>query len=196
VTAPARSRGRERLPRLGWLTLVWVLLWGTFTVQSLVGGVLVAVAVTALFPMPPAPDRLPVRPLRVLGLVGYLLYDLLVSTLGVSWQTLRYGGRARGVILELPLCSSSDRVATVLANAVTLSPGTAVLQFSPDQGVWYAYSLGPRDLAGAERTRRQVLDMQRRVLAAFGSPAEHARAVEALRAVSAGSTAPTGEVQR
>ncbi|MCO1654321.1 Na+/H+ antiporter subunit E [Pseudonocardia humida] len=173
---PARAGWRDRLPRIGWLTLVWVLLWGTFTVQTVVGGVLVALVVTLLFPMPPATDPIPVRPLRVLGLVVFLAYDLVASTLGVSWQILRYGPRARGTILEVPLYSSSDRVATVLASAVTLSPGTAVLHFAPDQGVWYAYSLGPRDEAGVERARRQALDMQRRVLAAFGTPEEQARA--------------------
>jgi multicomponent Na+:H+ antiporter subunit E len=176
---PAGARWRDRLPRIIWLTLVWVLLWGTFTVQTIIGGVVVALVVTLLFPMPPATDPLSVRPLRVLGLVGFLIYDLVVSTFGVSWQILRYGPRARGTILEVPLHSSSDRVATVLANAVTLSPGTAVLQFAPAQGVWYAYSLGPRDPAGVERTRRQVLDMQRRVLAAFGTPEEQARAAAA-----------------
>jgi multicomponent Na+:H+ antiporter subunit E len=176
ATGGRLSRWRDRLPRICWLTLVWVLLWGTFTVQTIIGGVLVAVAVMALFPMPPAPDRLPIRPLPLLGLLGFLAYDLVASTVGVSWQVLRYGPRARGTILEVPLYSSSDRVATVLANAVTLSPGTAVLQFAPERGVWYAYSLGPRDHDGVERTRRQVLDMQRRVLAAFGTPEEQARA--------------------
>ncbi|WP_214403077.1 Na+/H+ antiporter subunit E [Pseudonocardia lacus] len=171
-----RAGWRDQLPRICWLTLVWVLLWGTFTVQTIVGGVLVALAVTRLFPMPPATDPIPVRPLRVLGLVGFLVYDLVVSTVGVSWQVLRYGPRARGTILEVPLYSSSDRVATLLASAVTLSPGTAVLHFAADQGVWYAYSLGPRDEADVERTRRQVLDVQRRVLAAFGTPEEQARA--------------------
>jgi multicomponent Na+:H+ antiporter subunit E len=53
-----------------------------------------------------------------------------------------------------------------------------VLQFAPRQGRWYAYSLGPRDLDDVERTRRQLLDMQRRVLAAFGTPEEQARAAE------------------
>lgn len=176
TTGGALSRWRDRLPRVCWLTLVWVLLWGTFSVQTIIGGVLVAAAVVALFPMPPAPDRLPVRPLPLLGLLGFLAYDLVVSTVAVSWQILRYGPRARGTILEVPLYSSSDRVATVLANALTLSPGSAVLQFAPERGVWYAYSLGPRDHAGVERTRRQVLDMQRRVLAAFGAPEEQARA--------------------
>lgn len=158
---------RDRLPRILWLTVVWVLLWGTFTLLTVVGGLVVAVLVTLLFPMPSAPDRLPVRPLRVTALAGYLVYDLVVSTLEVTWQTLRHGRRARGAIVEVPLGSRSDRVVTVMAAAVSLSPGTAVLRIDLERGCWFVYALGPRDPAGVERMRRRVLDLQRRVLVAF-----------------------------
>jgi multicomponent Na+:H+ antiporter subunit E len=176
------TRGRllRRLPEVAWLTLVWVLLWGTFTPLSVVGGVLLAVLVTAVIRLPLPPERLPLRPLRLLGLAGYVLYDVVVSTVQVSWQTLRYGPDARGAILAVPLLSASDRVVAIVANAFTLSPGTITLQVDAQHRLWYVYALGPRDRAGAERVRQQALDMQRRVLVAFGSPDEIAEA-ERLR---------------
>lgn len=172
----AASRIRAGLASVVWLTAVWVLLWGTFTVASIVGGVLLAVLVVALFPMPPAPDRLPLRPLRLLGLLGYLAYDVVVSGADVSWQVLRHGPRTRAAIIAVPLLSASDRVVTVMANGLSLSPGTMALQVDHDHEVWYVYVLGPRDRAGVERARKRVLDMQRRVLAALGTPAELAEA--------------------
>jgi multicomponent Na+:H+ antiporter subunit E len=162
----------SRLPSVLWLTVVWVLLWGTFSTASIVGGVLVAVLVTALFRLPPATDRLPVRPLHLLWLVLFLIWDLVVSGVEVSWQVLRHGPRARGAIMAVPLISDSDRVVTVMANALSLSPGTMALQIDHDHDVWYVYALGPRDDAGVERSRRRVLDMQCRVLAALGAPEE------------------------
>lgn len=178
------TRLAHRWPTAIWLTLVWVLLWGTFTPLCIVGGVVVALLVTALFPLPEALDRLPVRPLRLLGLVAFLAYDLVVSALEVSWEVLRYGSRARGAIVAVPLLSRSDRVVTVMANAVSLSPGIMVLQIDQDRGVCYVYALGPRDRAEAERARLRTLDMQRRVLAAFGSPAEVAEAERVSREVA------------
>ncbi|MGH3587522.1 MAG: Na+/H+ antiporter subunit E [Pseudonocardia sp.] len=169
-----------RLPSLVWLTLVWVLLWGTFTTASVVGGVIVAVLVTVLFRFPRSSEHLPLRPLRLLGLFAYLAYDLVVSGAEVSWQVLRHGPRARGAIIALPLLSDSDRVVTVVANAVSLSPGAMLLQIDQDHDVWYVYALGPRDEAGVERIRRRTLDMQRRVLVALGSPAEVAEAEKAI----------------
>jgi multicomponent Na+:H+ antiporter subunit E len=175
-------RLRARLPSVVLLTLVWVLLWGTFTTASLVGGLLVALLVAAVFRLPVATDRLPLRPLRLAGLVLYLIWDLLVSGVEVSWQVLRYGRRASGAIMAVPLLSNSDRVVTVMANALALSPGTMALQIDHDHDVWYVYALGPRDRKAVERSRRRVLDMQRRVLSALGEPAEAAEAERLMEA--------------
>ena len=165
MTVPdARPSGgwiRARLPSVLWLTMVWVLLWGTFTPLSLVGGVLVAVLVMALFRQPPASGRLPVRPLRLLGLVAYLAWDLVASAVDVSWQVLRHGPRARGAIVRVPLLTESDRVVMVMANALSLTPGMMALHIDHDHGVWYVYVLGPTDAAGVERARNRTLAMQR-----------------------------------
>jgi multicomponent Na+:H+ antiporter subunit E len=93
------ARLRPRVVEIVWLTLVWVLLWGTFTPLSIVGGIVVATAVIASFRFPPAAAHLPVRPLRLLGLAAYLAYDVGVSGVEVSWQTLRYGRTARGAVI-------------------------------------------------------------------------------------------------
>ena len=167
---------RPRALEIVWLAVVWVLLWGSFTPLSIVGGLVVAVAVLAAFRFPAPGPYLPLRPVRLLGLVGYLAYDVVVSGAGVSWQTLRHGRRARGAVLALPLVSDSDRVVTVIANALSLSPGAMVLQIDQEHGLWFVYALGPRDRDGVERTRLRTLDMQRRVIAALGTDAELAAA--------------------
>ncbi|OZM78437.1 Na+/H+ antiporter subunit E [Pseudonocardia sp. MH-G8] len=193
MTIPDESDGptlarriRARLPSVVWLTVVWVLLWGTFTPASVVGGVLVALLVTALFRLPLSRERLPIRPVRLFGLIGYLAYDLVVSGAEVSWQALRYGSGARAAIIAVPLLSTSDRVVTVMANALALTPGSMALQIDPDHNVWYVYSLGPRDHEGVQRARRRTLDMQRRVLTALGTPAELAEAERLMAAVPVG----------
>lgn len=177
---------RPRVLEICWLALVWVLLWGTFTPLSMAGGVVVGIAVITAFRFPPAAAHLPVRPLRLLGLVGYLVYDAVVSGAGVSWQVLRYGPGARGAVFAVPLLSESDRVVTVIANALSLSPGAMALQIDHEHGLWFVYALGPRDEAGVERTRRRTMDMQRRVIAALGTPEELAAAEEYLARTGSG----------
>lgn len=170
----------RRLPEIAWLAFVWVFLLGTFSVASVVGGVLVGLAVTAAFRLPLPPDRLPLRPVRLAGLALYLAWDLVVTGLEVSWLTVRDGPRVRGAVLAVPLLAGSERVIAVVANAFSLSPGTLGLQIDRERGLWYVYVLGPRDEAEAEKARRSVLAMQRRVLAALGSPEELAAADRAL----------------
>jgi multicomponent Na+:H+ antiporter subunit E len=75
-----------------------------------------------------------------------------------------------------PVLTSSQRVVTVMANALSLAPGAMALEIDHERGVWYVYALGPRDAAAVERARRRVLDLQRRVLAALGTPEELAEA--------------------
>jgi multicomponent Na+:H+ antiporter subunit E len=39
-------------------------------------------------------------------------------------------------------------VVTVVANALSLSPGAMALQIDHAHGLWFVYALGPRDGAG------------------------------------------------
>lgn len=151
-----------------WLWAVWVLLWGTFTPLTVLGGAVVAVLVLRAFPVRPLP-RLPLRPGPLLGLVGFLALDLVRSSLEVTRETLRRGPHSRGAILELPLASTDDRVVALVAAAYTLTPGTIVVQIDNARSRWYIYVLGPRDAAGTEAARDHALDVQRRVVATFGS---------------------------
>ena len=165
---------------VAWLTVVWVLLWGSFTLLTVVGGVFLGWLVTAIWP-PGAVVRLPFRPLPLLSLVAFLARDIVVSSLQVSRETLRYGPRSRGAILDLPLLSTSDRVVALIAGAYTLTPGTLVLQIDLRGGRWFIYVVGPREDEAVERARHEALEVQRRVLDAFGSPDERAAAHELER---------------
>lgn len=161
-----------RLPQLIWLTAVWVLLWGTGSALTVLGGVVVAVLVTAAFPLPPIPGHLSIRPWRLLRLAGYLIVELVVSGVEVSWETLRYGPRATAGIVEVPLLTGSDLVVAAVANAVSLAPGEFVLQIDSRRRVCYVYGLGIRSAEDVARMHRQVLALQRQVVAALGSPDE------------------------
>ena len=157
----------RRLPQVFGLTLVWVALWGVLSVKIVVGGLLVALAVTFLFPTPLL-DRLPFRPLAALRLVGFVLLDLVMSGFAVGWQILRYGRRARAGIVAVPLLTRSGRVATVVAGALALTPGSFALQLDRRRGVWYVYALGLAAPDDARKVRAQVLLLQQRVVAAIG----------------------------
>ena len=167
-------RALRRLPQVLALAVIWVGLWGVASVKIVLGGLLVGLAVTWLFPMPIL-AALPVRPWPLLRLAGFLLVDLVRSGFSVAWVTLAQGPRARAGIVAVPMLTRSGRVATMIAGALSLAPGSFVLQLDRRRGVWYVYALGLHPVDGPRRVREQVLTLQRRVIAAFGPPDEVAR---------------------
>ncbi len=179
------ARALHRLPLLAWLVLVWILLWGTYDAGTVLFGVVVAVLVMTVFPSPPIATNMVVRPGRVVQLVLHLVWDLVISTARVAWQAVRQGPRTTAGIVAVTLVTDSDHLTAMVANAVSLAPGTFVLQIDRAHRICYVYQLGMRE-GDAEAVRRAVLTWERRVVRALGSADE-----VALVGRSTGGDAPT-----
>lgn len=175
---------RARVIQLVWLTAVWLLLWGMADALTLLGGVLVAVLVTVAFPPPARSEHLPLRPLWLLRLAGHLAVDLVLSNLRLSWEIVRHGRRSTAGIVAVPLFVDAEMLVATIANGVSVVPGTLMLQIERRNRVCYVYQVGMRGPGDADRVRRDVLTLQRQVIAALGSAAELAAVDAELRALS------------
>ncbi|WP_104525144.1 Na+/H+ antiporter subunit E [Blastococcus atacamensis] len=163
---------RHQLPLLVWLVVVWNLLWGTWSWANLLGGIVVALAVTWLLPLPPVVGGTRVRPLGLLVFLGSFLVDLVSSGAQVAWQTVRPSGIDRSAIIRVQLRTDSDLLLTILAESVTLVPGSMVLDLDRDRSVLVLHVLHVRDEADVERQRASVLVQEERVVRAFGTADE------------------------
>jgi multicomponent Na+:H+ antiporter subunit E len=161
-----------QLPALCWLTLIWVTLWGEFSVLTVVGGFLVAVVVSLVFPLPPLRMDLRVRPLRLLWLVVRFLGDVVVASAQVAWTTLQLRRQPVNAVIEVDLRTTSDFVLTVVAEMVSLVPGSLVVEVRRSTHTLFLHVLDAKNLAGAEKMRRQVFDLERRVQRALGAHTE------------------------
>jgi multicomponent Na+:H+ antiporter subunit E len=166
------GRWRDRAVAAAGLTAIWVLLWGTFTWLTVVGGVLVAVAVLAVFPLPAVTYAGRIHPLGVLAFAARFLTDLVLASAQVAALAFRFGHRPRSAIIAVPLRVRSDLALTLTAEAVSLVPGSLIVEVDRGRGVLYVHVLGVADAAEAARYRENVLDVERRIIRAFGSPAE------------------------
>lgn len=170
AVANGLTRPLRQPARMFWLWLVWMLLWGKLSLLAALGGVIVAAAVLAAFPFRPLGAAPRVRPLRALGLIGYLIIDLVPSSIGVAIQMIKFGPATPSAIVAVPLRTRSEVVSTLVANAVSLAPGNSVLEVDHDAGMFYVHTLNPPEAA-----RATADDLQRRVMAAFpdrtGEPA-------------------------
>ena len=168
------SRLRHQLPLLVWLVVVWNLLWGTFSWANLLSGALIALVVTTLLPLPTVEASGRFRPVAALRFLGRFLLDLLVSSAEVSWLAFR-PGRHRSAIITVQLRTDSDLLLTVIAEALSLVPGSLVLDLDREHSVMAIHLVQVRDLEHVERQRANVLGMEDRVVRAFGSAEDIAR---------------------
>jgi multicomponent Na+:H+ antiporter subunit E len=190
ASAPATAhRLRHQLPLLAWLVVVWILLWGTWSWANLISGVIVAVAVTLLLPLPPVVGGTRMRP-AVLVFLGHFLVDLVLSAAQVAWQTIRPGGIHHSAIISVQLRTDSDLLLTIVAEALTLVPGSLVIDMDREDRTLSLHILHVRDEADVERRRAAVLAEEERVVRAFGSADEIAALASGAIPAGAGRRTP------
>jgi multicomponent Na+:H+ antiporter subunit E len=176
VTAPASERLthqlRHQLPLLGWLVLVWMLLWGTWSWANLISGTVLAVAVTVLLPLPPVVGGTRLHPVGLLIFLGHFFLDMVLSAAQVAWQTIRLRAVGQSAIIRVQMRSDSDLLLTIVAESLTLVPGSVVIDMDRGERTLSLHILHVRDLADVERRRAAVLAEEERVVRAFGSTEE------------------------
>jgi multicomponent Na+:H+ antiporter subunit E len=185
---PAHSRLRHQLPLLGWLVLVWVLLWGTWSWANVLTGLFVGLFVMLLLPLPPVVGSTRVRPLPLLSFVGHFLVDLVVSGAEVAWRALGPGGVRQGAIVRVQLRADSDLLLTVVAETISLVPGSLVLDLDREERLLAIHLLHADDLDDVARQKAAVLATEERIVRAFGAAAD----IEGLTADRPGARSSTG----
>lgn len=166
-----RARIGGRLPLLGWLTLVWVALWGSVTPANVLGGLAVAVLVLLGLPLPPVESAGVVRPRALLRFGLYFLVDLVQS----SWQLVKLvlwrGHPLRQAVVAVPVRGASDQLLTLLANAISLTPGTLTLEVDRPNSTLYVHVIDVGHGNDAvEKVRAEILHIERLAIEAIGSP--------------------------
>ncbi|MGY1746102.1 Na+/H+ antiporter subunit E [Blastococcus sp. SYSU D00695] len=166
------ARVRSQLPVLVWLVLVWILLWGTWSWANLVSGTVVALLVTTLLPLPSVVGGTRVRPGPLLSFLGHFVVDLVVSGAQVAGLALGPRGRQRSAIVQVQLRTDSDLLLTMVAESLSLVPGSLVLDLDRERRRITVHLLHVRDRAQVERERAAVLVVEERLVRAFGSAEE------------------------
>ena len=169
-------RRRPNLPALVVLTVVWVLLWDHVSLFLVLTGLLLALLIGWVFPLPPIELHGKIRLVPLVRLVYRLLADVVVASLSVVRLVFRFGHTPQSSIIRVKLRSRSDLYLTQTAELVSLTPGTIVVETHRASGTLYLHVLATVEDAELDRAAQAVLDAEARVLRAFGSAEE----VEAL----------------
>ncbi len=101
------------------------------------------------------------RAWRTVEFAAFFLWELILANLRVAVDILRPRMRLQPAVVAIPLEESSPAQITLLANLITLTPGTLSLDVSSDRRVLYVHTMHVGDV---ERFRRTIKEQfERRV---------------------------------
>ena len=161
-----------RLWTMAWLTFVWVLLWGTYDIATVVSGLGIALLVLIALPLPRVPVEGRIHPLTILELVIRLVIDLFRSSLQVAWLSVRPGKPPLSAVVRARLAIKSDMVLTLAVDYLNLVPGTMVVEIDHSRRLLYVHLI---DASSPEKVKAfygQVATIERLFIKAFERESE------------------------
>ncbi|MET4158344.1 Na+/H+ antiporter subunit E [Agromyces sp. PvR057] len=172
----------RQLPLLVALVALWGFLWDHIDLLTVVSGIVLAVLVTRTLYLPPVLLSGRFNPWRGLLLGLRMMFDVVVASLQVAWYSISPWWKPMNSIIAVQLLTRSDLVTTLTAEAISVVPGTVVVDIDRERGLLYLHALGTRTPADLERTHRDVLGTEERIVLAIGTHAQAASVREARRA--------------
>lgn len=152
-----------------WLTALWMVLWRDPSLGTFVAGAAVAAAVVGAVPGRHQREaRHSVRPAALAAFVGFFAWKLVEANLVLAREIVTRKDHLQRGIVAIAVPDTSDLVATIVANAITLTPGTVTLESRRDPRTLYVHVLHLRDV---EAVRRDVHRLQSMAARAF--PTRH-----------------------
>ena len=148
------------------LGVIWVALTGDLSGANVAFGILLGwLAMRVGRPLGPDPVFARVRPLKAVGLLLYLAWQIVVANLKVVAAILGPRRRLRPALVAVPLDVTTDGQIAALANLISLTPGTLSLDVSPDRRSLYVHAMSA---SSPEALRREIKEgFERRVLEAL-----------------------------
>jgi multicomponent Na+:H+ antiporter subunit E len=152
----------RRLLTVALLVMAWCALWGSVSVANILSGTLVAVAATVFSGVDRNAGGLRIVPLlHFVWLVGV---DLVVSTAHVAWEILTPTDYTDEAIIAVDTNVESRSHFLLLVVAITVTPGTAVIDSDGDTGRLYLHLLHAEKAPEIEQHVRHLAELACRAL--------------------------------
>lgn len=160
------------LPLVLWLVLVWGALWQDFGLGNLVFGALIAYVIVNFFYLPPVELTGRFNPLLLVPFLGRFLFQLVTASFEVFWLALTKGPTLRNAVVAVQLRSHSDILVTVTGHAISLIPGSLVLEVDRSTSTLYLHALNVGNEEDADAIRRDVRATEAWLIRILGSRAD------------------------
>lgn len=160
---------RPSLVSIVWLTIIWVMLWGEFSVRSVLGGLAVAFLVSIVMPMPRAAnEKMVVRPIATARLIGVFIWDVVKASAHITVFIIT-GRKPQAAIIRVHTRAESDIFLMLTSAFTALVPGSIVIESHRLTGMMYVHVFDVSGENGLQAAHDTVLRQEERILRAFGS---------------------------
>ncbi len=147
------------------LAIIWAAVSGSFTPANLLLGLVLATGSLYVIREQVGSLGYFARARRIASLAILFIYELILSAWRVAVLVLSPKMDLKPGIIAYPLTVQSDFEITLLANLITLTPGTLSVDVSEDRSTLYVHCIDCSDL---EATKRDIADgFERKILEAF-----------------------------
>src|SRR5436305_1695142 len=109
-----------RIGTLLWLAVIYMALWGDFSVANVLAGLVIGALIMLALPLPRVPIHGRIHPLTLLRLVVASAYYAIESSLQIAWFAVRPGGPPVSGVLRVRLAIRSDLVLVLCADVLNL----------------------------------------------------------------------------
>lgn len=147
------------------LALAWAAVTGTFSLANIVFGFLLGALALYLIREQVGSLGYFRRGARIIGLTALFLYELVLSAWRVAVLVLSPRMDLKPGIFAYRLKVDRDFEITLLANLITLTPGTLSVDVSEDRKLLYIHAI---DCSDPEASRRDIAQgFERKIMEAF-----------------------------
>jgi multicomponent Na+:H+ antiporter subunit E len=165
---------RHQAPLLVWLVLVWVFLWETLSLGNIIAGSVLALVVTRVFYLPPVELSGRFNIYWASVFLVHFVTDLFRS----SWQVAKQAftpGVPRNAVIALDLTTSSDLIMTMTGHALTLIPGSLIVEVDRANTTLYVHVLDVNSDEDLESARNRIYQDEERLIRTMGTREECAQ---------------------
>lgn len=129
------------------LAFVWAAITGDFSLLNLLLGVVISVVALSMIRSRLTTPGLTRKVGRALALAAMFFYELALSAVRVAVMVLSPNLKAQLTpgIIAFPLTATRDVEITLLANLITLTPGTLSVDVSEDKSILYVHAIAVPD---------------------------------------------------
>jgi multicomponent Na+:H+ antiporter subunit E len=123
------------------LALAWIAISGDVSLGNLVIGFGLGLVVLFFTQSIVGQPTYLLRMWRILNLLIFFVWELILANLRLAYDVLTPGYHLRPGVVAIPLDARTDMEITLLANMITLTPGSFSLDVSADRRVLYVHAM-------------------------------------------------------